>query len=125
MRTVTWFEESKTVIRLELHEEWTWEEFAQAYDEVLTLMLHSERTINCIVNLGSRSTLPRGNPWVLLHRMVHIKPCHEGMIIHVGGQVVAEAMCTAFDALFDGPPDCIRFVDTLSDAYQMCGLQAA
>jgi hypothetical protein len=125
MRTVTWFDDSRTIIRIELHQSWTWEDFAQAYDEVMTIMLRSEHTIHCIVDMSSSSELPHGNPWGLLRRMAHITPCNRGMIVHVGGAVVAEAMCTAFDALFDGCPTCVQFVDTMTEAYEICGLKAA
>lgn len=125
MRTLTWFDEGKTVIRLDLREAWTWEEFAQAYDEVLYLMLRNEQTIHCIIDLGERTTLPHGNPWTLLRRMANITPCNDGLVIHVGGGKIIESMRVAFAERFGNGPDCVRFVDTLDEAFSLCGLQAA
>ena len=122
MCAVSWLDESKTVIFLNLRDVRTWEDYAQAYDKATTMLLRHRHTVHCIVDIGSLDALPHGNPWILLRRMTCISPQNSGLIIHVGGKLATDSLRAATRHHL---PDHIRFVDTLEDAYALCGLAVA
>ncbi len=122
MCEMTWLDQRKTVLQIDLRNCTTWEDFAQAHDEAATLLLRSHHTVHRIVNMGQRDALPLGNPWTLLRRMKNISAKNSGLVVHVGGSVAADMMRAATNRCL---PDHIRFVDTVAEAYRLCGLGVA
>lgn len=124
MVAADWADHEQTVIQMKLGESWTWEDFAQVLDETTTMTARVSYPVHRIVEMGSRSTMPNGNPWTLLRRLRRVNHPQCGLVVHVGGPYVQELMETAFVARYPHIPNNVRFVATLDEAYELCGVGA-
>jgi hypothetical protein len=113
---VVWENDEKTILRFDERVPWTWAEFDQAVDRLVTMMRSVNHTVHILVFSPER--FPSGFPLVHFQRVVLLLPPNTGLIVLLNNTPFQRRLNHILMTIFPGLKKQLVFVDTVEEAYQ-------
>src|SRR4051812_19080688 len=112
--TRVWENDTKTILRVESHGEWTWVEYDCFVDDLVTVVKKLDYVVHMIILPAEK--FPQGSPLPHLRRIPKILPQNVGKIIMVDGNIFFRAINTALIRVHPKMSKCILFAATVHEA---------
>ncbi len=97
--TVQWDNDEKTVIRYDVSDNWTWDEFRQAVEQIHAMIDTVSHTVDAIANLENGNFLPSGSLWQARNVASRSHP-RAGMTVIVKGSYMMQSLYGLFRSLY-------------------------
>lgn len=93
---VFWDNDEKAVIQSEGEGYWTWDEFHQAFDQVVVMMKSVPHRVDLINNRGTGSRMPSSSPMPHFQRVMRNMPPNAGMMVMISNSAFGRVMVNLF-----------------------------
>ncbi len=118
-----WEDEAQTIVRHEVTEPWSWDDFAAAAQAGFEHAQARGQRVDIVWNIvhegdGVR-TLPLGNPLPLLMSLTRLMPDNTGLLIFVNASLIGKAFGSIMTSIRPQLRARARFVDTLEEAHRL------
>ena len=118
---VTWADENRTLLRLDMSPGWTWAEFAESLSYAFAIAREHDRRIDLVWVVTALDTptprvLPPGNPLPMLGGLAKTMPLNIGLMIFVNASTMAKAFGGILARTQPQVAARLRFVDTIAQA---------
>lgn len=125
---VSWLDDEHTVIVLQPHDPWTWDELQQASERAQAMTTAQSDTVDLIFQLGGELKLPeprpgetRVAPWLPLREMLLNSPPNRGVVVLESAPLFVESIVSVVKTVMKDheAPKNIIFAATMREAQDL------
>lgn len=114
--TVSWLDDTQTMLRYDVSGAWTWQDLAEALNQGNDLMDSVSHRVEVIVDMSGSAGMP-ANMIELGRRMTGIRrPENMGVVVVIQGGALLEALVGTMRRIYKGLDQSILYADTLEAA---------
>jgi hypothetical protein len=96
---VFWDNDEKTVIRNEAEGRWTWEEYHEGVDRIVTMMHSIPYRVDLITVSMPNAVMPKGSVVPHFQRALRLLPANTGLLIVVNKDPISRGLAKFFTSL--------------------------
>ena len=123
MIQVNWDEKDKSIIRLEISGEWTWEEYHDGTHKIAELMNTVDYRVDVIMEMGDAGPLPMSAASLHLHSGLERTPENHGVTVIVEADKLTRMVIESLDRVLPAARDHFFFAGSVSAARRVILVQ--
>src|SRR5262249_3566905 len=97
---IGWDNLEHTVVRLTLHDGWTWEQLYKANPEIIALMSSTDQTVHLMIDYMHAKTVPMGGVIMHARNILTAYPSNCDMLIMVTRNMLVQRLASIFQSTF-------------------------
>jgi hypothetical protein len=118
--TVEWDNEDHNIVRLTLHDGWTWEQLYETNKNIAAMMREAPQTVHLLLDYTQTKTLPMGGVIMHARNIMSAYPANWGLFVVVTRNMLVQRLATIFRETFKANlGKRVMTVTTFDDAYRM------